>query len=300
MAGASLASVQLLPTWELKQRSSRVVTSSDYDPAYGHMPPLYASQLIAPWYWYSLWACDEDNLVRDIAEFAAPWYWFGPTHDPDRPDLPYDLQKAVQQCPYTTTTTGTNKIEAHLYCGLVPVALAIWATIIWFRHRRGQQRIFEKESVMEMTTGYWLIAGLFALVYATAILLPIGRHLPGFSFFRGPGRYGIVTTLAIALLAGQMFGQLMAANFDTHHSNTRRDAGVRFNLRRSMAGQPNGEIHHDGLSAANQLSKRKRSSQAAARRAQSTTITCAVCERRKSARNFVRTLVPGDRTGGVC
>ena len=35
IAGIGLAGVQLLPAWELKQRSSRVVTSSDYDPAYG-------------------------------------------------------------------------------------------------------------------------------------------------------------------------------------------------------------------------------------------------------------------------
>ena len=38
--------------------------------------------------------------------------------------------------------------------------------------------------------------------FAGGWLLPIGRHLPGFSFFRGPGRYGIVATLTIALLAG--------------------------------------------------------------------------------------------------
>ena len=40
--------------------------------------------------------------------------------------------------------------------------------------------------------------------------MPLGRHLPGFSFFRGPGRYGIVPSLAIALYAGLMLDQLLA------------------------------------------------------------------------------------------
>ena len=53
---------------------------------------------------------------------------------------------------------------------------------------------------------------MLGLVYATGWLLPIGLSLPGFSFFRGPGRYGIVTTLAIALLAGQMLSQFSVRN----------------------------------------------------------------------------------------
>ena len=233
IAGAGLASVQLLPTWELKQRSSRVVTGGDYDPAYGHMPPLYVSQLIVPWCWYSLHSIDEDNVVRDIAEFAAPWHWFGPNRD---------LDQSIQQCRFGALETGTNKVEAHVYCGLVPILMSFIVTMTWFRKSRHrgplkkgskrlpttknlgeaqestkpvrivQQTIWPTpdttESIMSATTGFWLIAGLLALVYATGCLLPIGRHLPGFSFFRGPGRYGIVTTLAIALLAGQMLSQL--------------------------------------------------------------------------------------------
>ncbi len=40
--------------------------------------------------------------------------------------------------------------------------------------------------------------------------MPVARHLPGFNFFRGPGRYGIVTTLAFALLAGRGLDVLVA------------------------------------------------------------------------------------------
>lgn len=208
MMGAGLACIQLLPTWELKQRSSRVVSGSDYDPAYGHMPPLYVSQSIAPWAWYSPLAIDEDNVVRDIAEFAAPWHWFGPHRDSANRNLPYDLDQAIQQSRFVAVSAGTNKVESHFYCGIIPIWMAFCCVVIWFRQRPSRSGEIPATSELQNTTGYWLIAGLLALLYATGSLLPIGRHLPGFSFFRGPGRYGIVTTLAVALLSGQMLSRL--------------------------------------------------------------------------------------------
>ncbi|MAG92759.1 MAG: hypothetical protein CMJ48_03265, partial [Planctomycetaceae bacterium] len=53
--------------------------------------------------------------------------------------------------------------------------------------------------------------GLAALVYATGCLVPIAQYLPGFGFFMGPGRYGIVTTLAAALLAGAALERILTA-----------------------------------------------------------------------------------------
>ena len=216
IAGICLAGIQVVPTWELKQRSTRVITSDEYDPAYGHMPPLYTSQLIAPWCWYSPQSIDEDNIVRDIAEFVAPWHWFGPNHD---------LDQAIRACRLGALNAGTNKVEAHVYCGMVPIAMALFALFAWLRgiavraklplsrdasfhiDEAVRQGPYAFELMINATTGYWLVAGIFGLVYATGWLLPIGLSLPGFSFFRGPGRYGIVTTLAIALLAGQMLSQ---------------------------------------------------------------------------------------------
>jgi hypothetical protein len=216
IAGIGLAGIQVLPTWELKQRSTRVITSDEYDPAYGHMPPLYASQLIAPWCWYNPRSIDEDNIVRDIAEFAAPWHWFGSNHD---------LDEAIRACRLGALNAGTNKIEAHVYCGMVPVAMALFAVLGWLRGSSGRANLplsreagalidvavrqvpHPPDTMISATTGYWLVAGLLAMVYATGWLLPIGLSLPGFNFFRGPGRYGIVTSLVIALLAGQTLSQ---------------------------------------------------------------------------------------------
>jgi hypothetical protein len=47
------------------------------------------------------------------------------------------------------------------------------------------------------------------LMYTPGWFLPVTQHLPGFNFFRGPGRYGIITSLAVALLAGVAFSRLL-------------------------------------------------------------------------------------------
>ena len=190
IAGFLLASVQLLPAWEMKTRSSRAVVGEDHDPSYGHLPPLYASQLVAPWLWYSPMAIDEDGLVRAVSEFGAPWHWFGPHKDLD--------ELLMQSRTGGLTGTATNKVEAHLYCGLAPLLLAVWWVFLVLK-----QRTLRGEAL------FWGTCGILAVVYATGWLLPIARHIPGFNFFRGPGRYGIVTTLAVAIFAGRGLQSLL-------------------------------------------------------------------------------------------
>ena len=157
--GFSLAAVQLVPTWELKQRSQRADVGVRHDPGYGHLPPWYLVQVVTPWMWYA-------------------------------PDVNAD--DALSTIRKLSISSSTNKVEAHLYFGLLPLALAFGGLIVRWRNGTGTPTPFK----------IWLLLGLAAVVYATGWLLPITRHLPGFSFFMGPGRYGIVTTLAIALLAG--------------------------------------------------------------------------------------------------
>ena len=229
-AGFLLASVQLLPAWELKTRSSRAVVGGEHDPSYGHLPPLYVSQMISPFFWYSPIAIGEESAIRDVAEFGAPWHWFGPHHD---------LEAAVQQSRFGAIRAATNKVEAHLYCGLVPLGLAVWWLLSGRRPHQTPLSGRRQSAGSNHATGrvsdtalaassagrslpaasavplkgeirFWLIAGLIALVYATGWLLPVARYLPGFNFFRGPGRYGIVTTLAVALLAGRGLDALVA------------------------------------------------------------------------------------------
>ncbi|MSR60331.1 MAG: hypothetical protein EXS05_22270 [Planctomycetaceae bacterium] len=151
-AAFGLAAVQLLPTWELKQQSQRQTVSDEHDPGYGYIPPRYLTQVLVPWLWYQ-----DDAAFSDAA-----------THSQSR----------------------TNRVEAHLYFGLVPLGLAVGG--LWRSRRMSDRRLF-----------IWLPLGLLALIYTTGVLIPVTRYLPGFSFFEGPGRFGLVTTLAVGLWAGQ-------------------------------------------------------------------------------------------------
>ena len=157
--GFSLAAVQLVPTWELKQRSQRADVGARHDPGYGHLPPWYLVQVVTPWLWYAP-DVNADEALSTIHTLSIP--------------------------------SSTNKVEAHLYFGLLPLALAVGGLIVRWRNGTGTPAPLK----------IWLLLGLAAVVYATGWLLPVTRHLPGFSFFMGPGRYGIIATLAVALLAG--------------------------------------------------------------------------------------------------
>ena len=150
-----LAAAQLLPTWELKRLSQRSGVNPEHDPGFGAVPPKYLMQVVAPWEWYP-----------DREAFAE-------LHEPED-------RKRV------------NRVDAHLYFGMVPLVLI--AAGIWYAWRSGNRRLL-----------VWLALGIMAVLYMPGWFLPITRHLPGFSYFEGPGRYGIVTTLAAALLAGAGF-----------------------------------------------------------------------------------------------
>ena len=162
--GFLLAAVQLFPTWELKQQSQRLSVSEEHDPGYGHIPPMYLSQAVASW-----------------------WFWHSPEVDVDR---------ALSDMKFLALNSRTNKTEAHLYFGLLPLALAV-VGFFGGRNDPGLRRIF----------WIWCLLSLSSAVYATGLLLPVARHLPGFSFFEGLGRYGIATTFAVAIMSAIVFDQ---------------------------------------------------------------------------------------------
>ncbi len=168
-----IAAPQLLPTWELKRNSQRQTTTSrEFDPGYGHIPPMYLTQVVASW-----------------------WFWYLDDIDRDR---------ALEQMKLGSIESGTNQVEAHLYFGLLPLGLILVAAA----------HLGLRARFMDRATAIWLLLALCGVLYATGWLIPATRHLPGFSFFRGPGRFGIVTTLAVAVLAGRALG-LVCENLTT-------------------------------------------------------------------------------------
>ncbi|MFN7804571.1 MAG: hypothetical protein ACK5TO_11175 [Planctomycetaceae bacterium] len=114
-----------------------------------------------------------------LAQVIQPWKWYAGDQmvqsvaDPAKP--------------------RTNWVEAHLYFGLLPLVLA------------GVGLFDRRSTVPGPVRGLWLAMIVGAVSYATGWLLPVTNHLPGFSFFEGPGRYGVIATLGVALLAGAGF-----------------------------------------------------------------------------------------------
>ncbi|MEI7702493.1 MAG: hypothetical protein WCK86_22055, partial [Planctomycetia bacterium] len=160
-----LAAVQLLPTLELRQASQRDGQENVFNPAYGHLPPVYLSQLFASW-----------------------WYW----HTPELIQT-----RAMMQTPFRSPA-DTNAVEAHFYAGLLPLALCLCLL-----NRSLRQRI-------PPAIRYpWPLLTALATLYALGWLVPLFRHLPGFGFFMGPGRYTIVATLGLAILAGASLDVLL-------------------------------------------------------------------------------------------
>ncbi|MEP3477958.1 MAG: hypothetical protein ABJZ55_01805 [Fuerstiella sp.] len=155
-----LAAVQLLPTLELKRLSQRQPadqTAKAFDPAYGHMPPGYITQVFASW-----WGWHSAESVRNG-----------------------DIFQAVG-----SVTADTNKVEAHLYWGLLPLSLMLLIAIPKIRRN-------VPSGILQL----WLLFMLLATIYSTGWLMPITKHLPGFGFFMGPGRYLMVTAFGGSVIA---------------------------------------------------------------------------------------------------
>ncbi len=167
--GYAMAGPQLVPSWDLKRASQRTEENAEFDPGYGHIPPWYLIQTVTPWIWYSPQA-NPDEALNSIKVLSIP--------------------------------SLTNKVEAHLYFGLLPLGLAFFHLLHGWRTGRPIDR--------RLKILGWL--GLFGLIYATGWLVPVAKHLPGFGFFRGPGRYGIIPTLAVALFSGAALTRITAVS----------------------------------------------------------------------------------------
>ncbi|MDP1799197.1 MAG: hypothetical protein Q8K78_17010 [Planctomycetaceae bacterium] len=173
LLGVALAAPQLAASWELKGRSQRATIGVDHDPAYGHIPPGYLTQIVVPWYWY---------------------------------DPQLNLDAALQRMPLGQIASDTNRVEAHCYFGLLPVLLLIARGVIAVRRR-----------AVSSNEVFWIVVIVASLAYATGWLMPVLQGLPGFNYFRGPGRASLLATFAVAILAGRLLDAITSKLSSMHH-----------------------------------------------------------------------------------
>lgn len=113
---------------------------------------------------------------------ASWWYWHTPEMAASRESLKH---------PFLLSAGDTNPVEAHLYVGLIPLLLL--TSLLNSNVRR---------FVRATNWKTWGVLAVAGILYAFGWFVPIFRHLPGFGFFIGPGRYTIITTLGFAIIAG--------------------------------------------------------------------------------------------------
>lgn len=168
MLGFVIAGVQLVPSWELKELSQRSETGESFAPGYGHLPPLAITQLV------------------------APWLWHGPQIDADQ---------ALAAASAGTIPAITNKAEAWVYAGTMPILLVLYG---WLK--MGTFSTVERRRVV-----LWSSVAIVSLLFATGWPIVFLSWAPGFSFFMGPGRYTILTTLAIGIIAATVLDSLLTS-----------------------------------------------------------------------------------------
>lgn len=120
-----------------------------------------------------------------LSQVAWPLLWYGPEMNPDQ----------------VLGGADSNKIEAHLYFGVVPFYLVLLGGLFALRigYRPSRKVVL------------WTALAVIATAFATGLPIRALRWMPGFSFFAGPGRYGIVTTLAVGLGAGAILDVILVA-----------------------------------------------------------------------------------------
>lgn len=155
--GVGMAAVQLVPSLELKNRSQRQDPRfREHGLRYGALPVWYLPQVVVPW-----------DFFPHVNE----------------PELRDKFGRAY-----------TNKIEAHLYFGLVPLLIAALSLTTLHRNR---------------ILWIWLLLSGAGVVMATGCWTELLGGLPGFGYFTGPGRYGIVTQLGVAVAAAFGFREFV-------------------------------------------------------------------------------------------
>ena len=91
----------------------------------------------------------------------------------------------------------SNRIEAHFAIGTAPLLLVALGIML----RRFDARQWR-----------WLLLATLGLFLATGLPFVVLKHVPGFSFFRYPGRYSLIAALFGSLLVASFLDRLFVRN----------------------------------------------------------------------------------------
>ena len=119
-----------------------------------------------------------------LSQLIAPWYCYA---------TDFSKEWVKEGHPQT------NVVEAHLYLGLAPICLIFCG----FLTRKGP---FQKNRLLIPL----ILLGSVALIVTTGWLTPVLKYIPGFGYFSNSARYGILVTLAGAMLAGATYQDIAA------------------------------------------------------------------------------------------
>lgn len=86
--------------------------------------------------------------------------------------------------------------ELHVYAGILPLMLIPW---IWARRKRDKRATF-----FAVLAGVSLLLALGRYTFAYRLLV----HVPGFDFFRAPGRWLFISSFSLSVLAGYGYDAL--------------------------------------------------------------------------------------------
>lgn len=166
--------------------------------AIGFSFALAAVQLLPTWELKQHSQRQETGAHHELSFGSIPaWYWSQAVW-PARWYSPLVNRNAALQESPPFRDARTNEVEAHLYFGVIPLVFAV-ATIVSTVRSRDRRNLV------------WILLGAAALFYTAGWFLPLTEHLPGFRYFQGPGRFGIITTFAVAVLAAQFLQRLLTS-----------------------------------------------------------------------------------------
>ena len=179
---------------------------------------LAAVQLLPTWEFRQVSERAEVGVdYRKLAFGSIPtWYWSQAVLPAKWYAATVDREEMLRDSP-RAFGARTNEREAQLYFGIVPLGLALVALV--------HGLVTGRRDVM-----MWLGLSLAALTYTSGKLVPLVAWLPGFDYFQGTGRYGLLVTFGVAMLSAiaidRWFASQPAPGSSTADQRTRQPAIV--------------------------------------------------------------------------